>query len=64
MRFNDIGEVVDLNAAASITFCDARGSEEGAALIINPLGMARLGTDDDDDSVINIHDASNIACNG
>ncbi len=62
IEFNDTGEVVSLAGNASIIFCDPRGSDMGEALIMNPLGMVRMGTDDDGDSVINIHDQSNVTC--
>ena len=60
--FDDIGEIERLNGIASVSFCDDRGTDAGAALIINPLGMVRLATDDDDDDRINLHDQSNLAC--
>lgn len=64
IEFTDVGEIGDLATTASITFCDPRGTKDGAALIVNPLGMVRIASDDDDDQVVNIHTTDNILCNG
>jgi Tfp pilus assembly protein FimT len=62
IQFSDTGEILNMTTAGSITFCDPRGTEEGSALIVNPLGMVRQATDDDNDEIINLHDQSNMLC--
>ena len=62
IEFNDTGEINNLATTASIRFCDPRGSEAGAALIVTPLGMVRLATDDDDNRLVNLHDQTDIVC--
>lgn len=62
IEFTDTGEINNLANAASITFCDERGAEQAAALVVNPLGMVRVAVDDDDNNFVNIHDQSDISC--
>jgi len=60
--FTDTGEVKDLATSASILLCDNRGAQFGNALIINPLGIVRRATDDDNDKIVNQHDQTNLVC--
>lgn len=62
--FSDVGEVVGLAGTASVTFCDSRGEKEASALVVNPLGMVRVASDDDGDDLVNIHTSNNISCSG
>jgi type IV fimbrial biogenesis protein FimT len=48
----------------TFTFCDDRGADKAAGLIVSPVGTLSVAIDRDDDDLVNDHEGDNLVCDG